>query len=78
MKEPTPIDAAYIAILRKDYPEKCDGQSDEWVMAYYNPAGAKYVECTLWDHLGDAAYDYERLADAYFELKRSQSNPEAK
>jgi hypothetical protein len=71
-KGPTLTDAAYVARLRKDYPERCDGKGDEEVLAYYNPAGHKYVECTLWDHLGDAAYDYERLADAYLAL-RAQS-----
>ena len=75
---PTPIDATYIARLRDDYPEVCQGESDDGVMDYYNPAGAKYVEQTLWDHLGDAAYDYERLADAYLKLQASVPNPEAK
>lgn len=68
---PTPVDAAYIQRLRKDYPETCDGHDDEWVMDNYNPGGAKYVECTLWDHVGDAAYDFERLADAYLALRAS-------
>lgn len=62
---PTPADAAYIARLRKDYPEKCAGQDDDWVMNYYNPAGYKYVESTLWDHLGEAAADFEQLADSH-------------
>lgn len=68
---PTPTDANYINRLRKDYPETCAGQDDEWIMNYYNPSGFKYVECTLWDHFGDAASDFERLADAYLELLRS-------
>lgn len=67
----TPTDATYIARLRKDYPEKCDGLSDEEVMDYYNPQGFRYVECTLWDHVGDAAYDFEKLAKAYLKLKAS-------
>jgi hypothetical protein len=70
---PTPIDAAYIASLRTDYPEKCDGQTDEWVMEYYNPSGFRYVEPTIWDHVGDAAYDFERLADAYLTLRNATS-----
>jgi hypothetical protein len=66
---PTLADAAYIERLREDYPETCKGMSDEAVMDFYNPAGAKYVEQTLWDHVGDAAYDFERLADMYLKLK---------
>lgn len=68
---PTPTDAAYIKRLREDYPERCDGKSDDEVMAYYNPSEFKYVECTLWDHVGDAAYDFERLADAYIALREA-------
>lgn len=68
---PTPADAAYIARLRADYPERCSGLSDEEVMDHYNPNGYAYVEPTLWDHLGDAAYDYKKLADAYLALQRS-------
>jgi hypothetical protein len=70
---PTPTDATYIARLRKDYPEVCDGKSDDEVMEHYNPEGFKYVEETLWDHIGDAAYDFERLADAYLKLRASSS-----
>jgi hypothetical protein len=73
---PTPADDAYIARLRTDYPEICDGKSDEEVMDYYNPNGHAYVEPTLWDHLGDASYDYKKLADAYLALQRSVANPE--
>lgn len=68
---PTPAGADYIKRLREDYPEKCDGKSDEWVMDHYNPSGFKYVECTLWDHIGDAASDFERLADMYWALRAS-------
>lgn len=73
---PTPTDAAYIKRLREDYPEKCDGRDDAWVMDYYNPEDFKYVECTLWDHVGDATYDFERLADAYLELRSQMGKPE--
>jgi hypothetical protein len=73
---PTPTDADYIKRLREDYPEKCDGHDDEWVMGHYNPLEFKYVECTLWDNVGDAANDYERLADAYLALKATQNNGE--
>lgn len=71
MREPTltPTDAAYIARLRSDYPDRCEGKSDEQVKSIYNPEGFRYVECTLWDHIVDAAEDFERLADAYLELK---------
>jgi len=66
---PTPTDSAYIKRLRDDYPETCKDRSDEWVMGHYNPEGFKYVECTLWDHVGEAASDFQRLADAYLELR---------
>lgn len=75
---PTPTDAAYIARLREDYPEVCDGKSDDWVIDHYNPNGCKYVEQTLWDHLGDAGNDYERLADAYLALRDSVANRSVK
>jgi len=69
--EPVLADAAYIARLRKDYPEKCDGMSDEWVLDYY-AEGRKYP--VTWDHVGDAYEQYEKLADAYLALKAKQSN----
>jgi hypothetical protein len=71
LADPTPTDAVYIARLRKDYESACAGKSDEQVMDYFNPAGYRYVECTLWDNLKDAAYDFEQLADAYMKLKRA-------
>lgn len=67
-KGPRLVNAEYIVQLRKSYPEICEGKDDDEVMNYYNPARCKYVECTLWDHLGDAAYDYNKLADAYLKL----------
>jgi hypothetical protein len=67
---PTPTDAAYIKRLREDYPETCEGHDDEWVMDHYNPSGFKYVECTLWDHVGDAARDFERLADEHLPARQ--------
>jgi hypothetical protein len=68
--EPELADGAYIARLRQDYPEKCEDKSDEWLLEYYNE-GRKYV--VLWDHIGEAYAQFERLADAYFKLK-SQVN----
>ena len=65
--EPVPVDAAYIAELRENYPDKCDGMSDEWVVDHFNEAGGKYA--VTWDHLGDAYAQFEELADAYYKLK---------
>ena len=63
---PVPIDAAYLARLRSDYPEHAS-ESDEELLDYFNEDGGKYA--TLWDHVGDAHSDYEPLADAYFALR---------
>ena len=64
--EPVLADAAYAARLRADYPETCEGKSDEWVLDHYAD-GRKYA--VTWDHVGDAYEQFEELADAYFELK---------
>ena len=74
IKFPTPTDAAYIARLRQDYPAFCNGRGDDEVMDHYNPSGCRYVESTLWDHLGDAIYEYEKLADAYLALLGSPAS----
>lgn len=68
--EPELADDDYVARLRADYPEKCDGMSDEWVRDHFNPTGGKYI--VTWDHVGDAYQQFEALADAYLAL-RAQS-----
>jgi ABC-type nitrate/sulfonate/bicarbonate transport system substrate-binding protein len=75
--EPELADAEWIARLRKDYPEKCAGMSDDWVADHFNETGGKYV--VTWDHTGDAYEQFEKLADAYLKLKAKQSpdNPGA-
>lgn len=70
--EPQLADATYIAQLRADYPEKCEGMSDEWVLNHY-AEGRKYA--VTWDHLWDAYDQFEKLADAYFKLKAKHPNP---
>lgn len=63
---PVLCDDAYFARLREDYPIKA-GWSDEKLHEYFN-YGAKYS--TMWDHLGEAYVDYEKLADAFLELEK--------
>ena len=58
-------DKAYCERLRTDYPENED-MTDEELIEHYNH-GRKYA--VLWDNVGDAYYDYERLANAYVKLK---------
>lgn len=65
--EPELVDDAYVARLRADYPEKCQGMSDNWVLLHFNETGGKYA--VTWDHLGDAYEQFEKLADAYYALK---------
>ena len=59
-------DHKYCEGLRKSYPEDTEGMTDEELVEEYNH-GRKY-QC-LWDNVGDAYYDFERLADAYLKLK---------
>ena len=63
---PVLTDDAWVARIREDYPEDTNGRSDEWVRESY-AHGCKYAD--VWDHLGDAREDWERLADAYLKLK---------
>jgi hypothetical protein len=62
---PMLTDAAWIARIRADYPDRTEGMSDEWVRETY-ANGCKYAD--TWDHLGDARHDYKMLADAYLDL----------
>ena len=71
--EPVLADAAYVARLRKDYPEKTEGMSDQWCINYYAD-GRKYA--VTWDHVGDAYDQFEELADAYFALKQQVGKPD--
>jgi hypothetical protein len=56
---------AWIARIREDYPEETQNLSDEEIRDKYAD-GRKYAD--LWDHLGDARDDWEKLADAYSNL----------
>lgn len=51
--------------IRKDYP-KAALWDDETIRDEY-ANGWKYAD--MWDHLGDARGDYEKLADAYLSLR---------
>ena len=62
---PVVTDEKYIARLREDYPEETTRMSDEEVRDYYDN-GRKYSN--LWDHVGDAADEHEKLADAFLKL----------
>ena len=63
--EPVLADAAYAEHLREDYSTDAHMSDDEILDKYCD--GKKYV--ILWDHLGDAYWDYVKLADAYLEQK---------
>jgi len=59
----------YCDRLRKDYPEGAKLSNDELIDIYAN--GRKYA--VLWDHIGDAYEEYEKLADAYIDLLKTAS-----
>lgn len=51
--------------IRADYPEHTVGMDDDAIRDEYAD-GWKYAD--VWDHLGDARADYEKLADDYLQL----------
>lgn len=61
---PIVCDDKYFSRLRDDYPDMAE-ESDEYLHAYYN-GNRKYS--ITWDYIGEAYEEYEKLADAYFEL----------
>lgn len=63
---PVLADDAWLAQLRKDYPDNAD-MSDEELQNYYNEDGWKYTDA--WDHVGDARDDWEKLADRFLEYE---------
>ena len=69
---PKLCDKAYCDRLRKDYPEHEDWD-DEDLIEYYNH-GRRYE--ALWDHVGDAYYDYEKLADSFLKLEKTHAEME--
>ena len=62
---PQLTDATWVASIRDACPEETAGLDDDGVRDEYAD-GNKYAD--TWDHLGDARYEYEKLADAYLEL----------
>lgn len=63
--EPVLADAEYAEHLREDYADDAHMSDDEILDKYCD--GKKYV--ILWDHLGDAYSDYEKVADDYLKQK---------
>ena len=63
--EPVLADAEYAEQLREDYRHDAHMSDDEILDKFCG--GKKYV--ILWDHLGDAYWDYVKLADAYLKQK---------
>ena len=61
---PVLCDEKWYKRIREDYPEMAH-ESDEYLHDYYNDQ-RKYS--ILWDHVGEAYAEYEKLADAYLEL----------
>lgn len=66
---PKLIDDAYIQEIRKNYPEETEVMSNEEIHDKY-ANGAKYE--SLWDNTREAYYDYEKLADAYLQLIKTE------
>ena len=62
---PVITDAAWCERIRSDYSEDTDGMDDDDIREQYAD-GCKYAD--LWDNLGDAREQFEKLADAYLEL----------
>ena len=62
---PRLVDDAYLKRLRKDYPESAHLADDELRAEY--ECEEKYA--TLWDHIGDAYGEYEKVADRMLELE---------
>ena len=61
---PKLIDHEWCEDTRKDYPSDAHLDDDALRDKYAN--GWKYQ--TLWDHIGDARKEHEKLADAYLAL----------
>ena len=61
---PTRTDEDWCNEMRERYPEKTEGWNDEQVRDYYANGNKYHV---VWDHVGDAYDDYEKLADAFLE-----------
>lgn len=59
---PIPTDEDWCEKMRRDYPKKTKGMSDSEIRSYFAD-GRKYE--VLWDNLGDAYEEYEKLADAF-------------
>ena len=65
---PKVIDDNRIKELREEYPATTARLSDEGVLDYYEEGKPKGGFTTLWDHVGEAYEDYEKLATAFLRL----------
>jgi hypothetical protein len=61
-----PVGDATVERLRKDYPDEAH-LGDEALLKRFGYEGHKYEASALWDHVGDAATDYNKLADFILE-----------
>jgi hypothetical protein len=63
---PVLSDDKWLARIRADDPEDVAGMSDETIRDEY-AHGLKYAD--VWDHVGDAREDWEKLADDWNRLR---------
>lgn len=70
---PELTDAIWCERIRGDYPEAASWD-DESIRDEYAD-GLKYAN--LWDHTGDAAEQFEKLADAFLDLIAAQKEQDS-
>lgn len=70
---PERTDEKWIKRIRKDYPDSTSMMSDE-AIRYEYAHDARYAD--VWDHVGDARWDYAQLADAFLSLFESLTDSE--
>ena len=68
---PTLTDDAWLARIRKDYPEHAHWDDD--TLREHFADGRKYA--VTWDHVGDAYAEYEELADAFLATEAPSGAP---
>lgn len=62
---PQPVNDEWRVGIRSEYPEETARMSDHVLDEYY-AHGLTYAD--MWDHLGDARSEYQKLADAFLWL----------
>lgn len=73
---PKEVDVNTVLRLRSDYPEE-SYMSNGDLLKRFGYDGHKYEAAGLWDHIGDAETDYDRLADALIQLERKLAKADA-